>query len=60
MNRRRLKILIGVAMVLLGLVQAWSFAVQDMWIPTALGVAYGAIGVAFLWTEVYAADESAG
>jgi len=29
-----------------------------MWIPTALGVAYGAIGVAFLWTEVYAVDET--
>jgi len=58
MERRRLKTVIGIAMVLLGLVQAWSFAVQDMWIPTALGVAYGAIGVAFLWTEVYAADET--
>lgn len=58
MNRRRLKTLIGTAMVLLGLVQAWSFAVQDEWIPTALGLAYAAIGVAFLWVEVYAADES--
>lgn len=58
MNRRRLKTLIGVAMVLLGLVQAWSFAVQDMWIPAALGIAYGAIGVAFLWAEVYNVDAS--
>jgi len=46
-------------MVLLGIVQAWSFAMQDMWIPAALGVAYGAIGVAFLWAEVYAAEASA-
>jgi len=44
-------------MVLLGIVQAWSFAVQDEWVPTALGFAYGAIGVAFLWAEVYAVDE---
>lgn len=58
-NRRRLKTLIGVAMVLLGLVQAGSFAVQAEWIPVGLGIAYGAIGVAFLWAEVYAADASA-
>lgn len=47
-------------MVLLGLVQLWSFAVQDEWIPATLGIAYGAIGVAFLWAEVYATDESGG
>ena len=56
MERRRVKTIIGVAMVLLGIVQALAFAVQSQWIMTALGLTYGGIGVAFLWAEVYAVD----
>ncbi|SNZ12386.1 hypothetical protein SAMN06269185_1679 [Natronoarchaeum philippinense] len=56
MERRRAKTIIGVAMVLLGIVQALAFAVQSQWIMTVLGLTYGGIGVAFLWAEVYAID----
>ncbi len=53
MEQRRLKTLIGVAMVGLGLVQAGSFALQSEWLPMVLGLLYSAIGTAYLWAEVY-------
>ncbi|EJN60601.1 hypothetical protein SAMN04487950_2046 [Halogranum rubrum] len=57
MDRRRLKILIGFAMVSLGLIQAGSFAVGGEMIFSFLGLVYAIIGVAYLWTEVYSPAE---
>jgi uncharacterized integral membrane protein len=57
MDRRRLRTLIGVAMIGLGLVQAGLFAGQSEWLPTALGLLYSAIGGAYLWAEVYIIDQ---
>ncbi|WP_202614480.1 hypothetical protein [Halostella litorea] len=56
MKRSRLKTFIGLAMVALGLIQAGAFAAQSEWIPTALGLLYSGIGVAYLWAEVYTVD----
>ncbi|WP_254522005.1 hypothetical protein [Natrinema caseinilyticum] len=56
MERRRLKTGIGLAMVALGLVQAGAYALQSEWVPTALGLFYSVIGLAYLRAEVYAAD----
>lgn len=50
---RRQRTLIGGAMIVLGLVQAALFAVQSEWIPTALGILYSVLGIAYLWAEVY-------
>lgn len=57
MEQRRLKALIGVAMVGLGLFQAGSFALQSEWLPMVLGLLYAAIGTAYLWAEVYTAGQ---
>ena len=57
MEQRRLKTLIGVAMVGLGLFQAGSFALQSDWLPMVLGLLYAAIGTAYLWAEVYTAGQ---
>lgn len=54
MEQRRLKTLIGVAMIGLGLIQASLYIVQNEWIPTGLGLLYSVIGIAYLWVEVYA------
>jgi len=43
---------IGVAMVLLGLVQLGLFAVQDDWVPAAFGAVYAGLGLLYLWAEV--------
>ncbi|WP_408959347.1 hypothetical protein [Natrinema sp. 74] len=56
MASTRQKAAIGIAMVLLGLVQAWSFRATGDQISAALGLLYAAIGVGFLWTEVYTHD----
>ena len=55
MPSRLMRAIIGVLMVGVGLVQAALFAVQADWIPTALGMIYSLLGVAYLWIEVYAA-----
>ena len=57
MEQRRLKALIGVAMIGLGLFQAGSFALQSEWLPMVLGLLYAAIGTAYLWAEVYTAGQ---
>lgn len=54
---RRLRTLIGMAMIVLGLVQAGLFAGQGDWLPTTLGLLYSAIGGAYLWVEVYTVDQ---
>lgn len=54
MKPSRLKTLIGVAMIGLGLVQAILYARQSEWIALALGLLYAGIGMAYLWAEVYA------
>lgn len=53
MERRRLAILSGMAMVALGLIQAGSFAIGGDWKFSFLGLVYAILGVAFLWAEVY-------
>jgi hypothetical protein len=56
MEKERLRTLIGLAMVSLGLVQTISGVVQDN-LPFAIfGFLYALIGVAYLWAEVYSAD----
>ena len=57
MEQRRLKTLIGVAMVGLGIFQAGSFFLQSDWLPMVLGLLYAAIGTAYLWAEVYTAGQ---
>lgn len=57
MERRRLKTLIGLAMVGIGLVQVGLFARESEWIPTGLGLLYAGIGIAYLWAEVYALNQ---
>ncbi|WP_254763234.1 hypothetical protein [Natrinema marinum] len=56
MASARQKAAIGSAMVLLGLVQAGSFWAADDRVVAALGLLYAAIGVGFLWAEVYRPD----
>ncbi|QLG50031.1 hypothetical protein [Natrinema halophilum] len=53
MERRRLGALVGLGMVILGVVQAGLYAGQAEWIPTALGLFYLALGVAYLRAEVF-------
>ncbi|MCY4732104.1 hypothetical protein KY092_16195 [Natronomonas gomsonensis] len=53
MEKERLRTLIGIAMVSLGLVQTVSGVVQDNFPFAVFGFLYALIGVAYLWTEVY-------
>lgn len=53
MERRLLKVIIGIVMIGVGLVQAALFTVQSEWIPTGLGLSFSLLGVMYLWTEVY-------
>ena len=53
MKRRRLRTLIGAAIIGLGLVQAGLYGRQGEWIPTAFGLLFSLIGIAYLWAEVY-------
>ena len=52
----RLKTIIGVMMVGIGLVQVSLYAAQTEWIPTSLGAIYLLSGIAYLWVEVYNAE----
>ncbi|SDR02851.1 hypothetical protein SAMN05216278_3335 [Halopelagius longus] len=56
MERRLLNTIFGIAMVVVGLVQAALFAKQSQWVPTGLGIFYSLLGIVYLWTEVYTAD----
>ncbi|MCT9096106.1 hypothetical protein [Haloarchaeobius sp. HME9146] len=56
MERHRLKTMLGLAMVLLGIVQAALFASQSEWVPTGFGLLYSTIGIVYLWVEVYAVE----
>lgn len=56
MASKRLKTMIGIAMVGVGVVQAALFTLQQEWFPMILGLLYAGIGVAFLWAEVYTVD----
>lgn len=49
----RAKKLVGGAMVVLGLVQAATGVLQDLWMYAGLGIAYAVIGVAYVWFEGY-------
>lgn len=53
MKRRRLRKLIGAAILGLGLIQAGLYGSQGEWLPTVFGLLFSAIGVAYLWAEVY-------
>jgi len=53
MEEGRLRKLIGMAMVALGLIQVGSFALAGDWIFSFFGLIYAIIGVAYLWAEVY-------
>ncbi|WP_408957237.1 hypothetical protein [Natrinema sp. 74] len=53
MASRRVRAWIGVAMVVVGFVQIGLYATQHDWIPTVLGMFYAAVGVGYLWAEVY-------
>ncbi|WP_175416435.1 hypothetical protein [Natrinema versiforme] len=55
MVQRRHKAIIGVAMVLLGLVQAGSYFVDSEWQFAVFGLFYAVIGIGYLWAEVYTA-----
>lgn len=57
MERRRLRTLIGAAMIGLGLVQTSLYGVQGEWIPSVFGLLFTSIGVAYLWGEVYSVKE---
>jgi len=52
MERRLLKTITGVAMVVMGVAQASLFAVQSEWIPTGLGIFFSLLGIVYLWAEV--------
>ncbi|MBZ6493466.1 hypothetical protein [Natrinema longum] len=56
MGRRRHRAIIGVAMVLLGLVQAGSSVVGSDWQFAVFGLLYALIGIGYLWAEVYTVD----
>lgn len=49
MKQRRLRTLVGLAMVGLGLIQAGLYGSQGEWIPTVFGLFFSLIGVAYLW-----------
>ncbi|MUV85400.1 hypothetical protein GJ631_02060 [Natronomonas sp. CBA1123] len=57
MEKERLRTLIGIAMVSLGLVQTVSGVLQDNLPFATFGFLYALIGVAYLWAEVYSADQ---
>ena len=56
MASKRLRTVVGVLMIGIGLVQASLFAMQAEWIPTLFGVIYSVLGIAFLWVEVFTAN----
>lgn len=56
MASTRVKMVIGCAMIGLGLVQAALYLGDADWVPAGLGVLYAALGVAYLWAEVSAPD----
>jgi len=49
MEKRRLRKLIGMAMIALDLIQVGSFALAGDWIFSFFGLIYAIIGVAYLW-----------
>ena len=51
MERQRLKALLGIAMIAVGLFQPGLFARQDEWMATGLGILYPVIGIAYLWAD---------
>lgn len=55
MVQRQHKAILGVAMVLLGLVQAGSYFVDSEWQFAVFGLLYACIGIGYLWAEVYTA-----
>jgi len=57
MERRRLKTIIGLALVGLGLVQAVPSALQGEWIEMILDLFYSCLGIVYLWAEVYTAEQ---
>lgn len=57
MERRRLKMIIGLAMVGLGLIQAVPSALQGAWIQMGLDLLYSVLGVIYLWAEVYNTEQ---
>ncbi|QLK25921.1 hypothetical protein HYG81_17880 [Natrinema zhouii] len=56
MVQKRHKAIIGIAMVLLGLVQAGSYVVQSELMFAIFGLLYSCIGIGYLWAEVHTAD----
>ncbi len=57
MDQRRLRTLLGLAMVGLGALQTAIFALQGELIPMALGFLFALIGVAYLWVQVYSGGQ---
>ncbi|WP_176548108.1 hypothetical protein [Natrinema sp. CBA1119] len=57
MAQKRHKAIIGVAMILLGLVQVGSYAVQSDLVFAIFGLLYSCLGIGYLWAEVYTADQ---
>ncbi len=53
MASRQFKIIIGVSMVGIGLLQASLFMMQSERIPVGLGIFYSVLGIVYLWAEVY-------
>lgn len=56
MDRRRLRTLVGSAMIGLGLLQVGLYGMQEEWLPTTFGLLFSFIGVAYLWAEVYSVN----
>ena len=55
---KRLRTAIGAAMIAVGAIQTVLYGVQGELIPTVLGATFGALGVAYLWIEVYGAESN--
>lgn len=52
MERDQIKLLIGFALIGLGVIQAASYALQSQWIPAVLGLLYSVMGIVYIWAEV--------
>ena len=57
MDRRQLKIIIGLALVGTGLAQAAPSALENEWIEMTLYLLYSCLGIVYLWAEVYTAEQ---
>ena len=53
MASERARKFVGGAMVLVGLFQAALYATRLDWIGIGIGVFYAALGIIYLWVEVY-------